>query len=224
ASQTDAIAVGEELSVALNRTPCPTILIGGPPNSGKSVFSNALRVAIKQKHPDKRVYLHRASWDGEGNWVYEAGAPEQQLDGSQPSRRELINRLVTLNEFRIHEDPETAKLIPGYFRYHAGAVKNLRQLTDCLIVDVGGLPQIEKRPLLEQCSHYIVISRLSEAIDAWHQLCGTDLVPLAVIHSVLEPQQKILKAEPLEVIAGPWIDAENAVVPEHLLQAVASLF
>lgn len=218
ASQTPGIAAGDEFSVALNRHPCPAILVGGPPDSGKSVFSNALRVALKQRYPHKRIYLHRASWDGEGNWAYEANSNKAD------SSANWIKQLVTLNEFRMHEDPETAQLIPGYFRYHAGAVANLRQLTDCLIVDVGGLPQAEKQPLVEQCSHYIVISRLPEAVSAWHQLCGKALTPLAVIHSVLENRQEIVKTKPLEAIAGPWVNPESAAISEVLLAKFEEVF
>lgn len=117
-------AVGDSFPIRLNRQPCPAILIGGPPNSGKSVFSNALRRALLEQ--GKRVFLHRASWDGEGNWAYETESPD------------LVDSLVRYNEFRIHEDPETAKLIPDFFEKQARTVANLRQLTDCLLVDVGG--------------------------------------------------------------------------------------
>lgn len=210
-SQHPTVSVGDAFAVPLNREPCPTILVGGPPNSGKSVFSNALRVVLRKRYPDKLIYLHRASWDGEGNWAYEA------------KNRDLIKRLITLNEFRIHEDSETAKLIPGYFQYHARTVGNLRKLADCLIVDVGGIPQVEKQPLVEQCSHYIVISRLAEAVDAWHQLCAPVIEPVAVVHSVLETTQTIVSEDPLELIAGPWVNADSAIAPEMILKRIDQL-
>ncbi|PZO44745.1 MAG: hypothetical protein DCF15_21880, partial [Phormidesmis priestleyi] len=159
---------------------------------------------------------HRASWDGEGNWVYEAEQPEAEKTG-------FIKRLVTVNEFRIHEDPETAQLIPGYFKYHAGSVENLRQLTDCLIVDVGGLPQLEKRPLVERCTHYVVISRRADAVADWHQLCDSVLNPLAVIHSVLDTQQQVINPEPLEIVAGPWLNTQRAVIPDILIEQIEKL-
>lgn len=210
-SQHPTISVGDAFAVPLNRDPCPAILVGGPPNSGKSVFSNALRVALRKRHPDKLIYLHRASWDGEGNWAYEA------------KNTDLIKRLITLNEYRIHEDPETAKLIPGYFQYHARTAGNLRKLADCLIVDVGGIPQVEKQPLVEQCSHYIVISRLAEAVDPWHQLCNPVIAPVAVVHSVLDAIQKIVCEDPLEIVAGPWMNADSAVLPEVILKRTDNL-
>jgi len=204
--------VGDAISVQLNRQPCPAILIGGPPNSGKSVFSNALRKALLQSSPNRRLFLYRASWDGEGNWAYES--PDD----------ELVDRLVQRNEYRIHEHPETRPLIPDFFKYHARAVENLRSLTDIVLVDVGGMPQPEKQPLLEQCTHYIIISRLASAIEVWHQFCQPLLNPVGVIHSVLERRVEVLKAQPfLEMVAGPWVEGDSAQVSESMVNAVLEL-
>lgn len=201
--------VGDALPVALNRSPCPAILIGGPPNSGKSVLSNALRLSLIRTCPQRRFFLHRANWDGEGNWAYESNNPT------------LIHQLVQRNEYRMHEKQETAKLIPAYFSYHAKAANNLRSLVDCVLVDVGGIPQPEKAPLVQQCTHYIIISRLPEAVEPWHKLCQPHLQPLAVIHSVRDRKYEILRTEPvLELIAGPWQEGETLSVPECLLQAI----
>ena len=206
-SQVVSPTVGDSFPIRLNRQPCPAILIGGPPNSGKSVFSNALRRALLEQ--GKRVFLHRASWDGEGNWTYETESPD------------LVDSLVRYNEFRIHEDPETAKLIPDFFEKQARTVANLRQLTDCLLVDVGGLPQLEKIPLVKQCSHYIVISRLPNEVEKWHKLCDSKLQPLVVIHSVLQTTQQILKESPiLEIEAGPWLVDQESVVPDIVLEII----
>lgn len=204
-------AVGDSLSIRLNRQPCPAILIGGPPNSGKSVFSNALRRALLEQ--GKRVFLHRASWDGEGNWTYETESPD------------LVDSLVRHNEFRIHEDPETAKLIPDFFEKQARTVANLRKITDCLLVDVGGSPQTEKKPLIEECSHYIVISRLPDEVKKWHALCSPTLSPLTVIHSVLETTQQQLKESPiLEIKAGPWLVDQEPVIPNPILMTVSQTY
>ena len=45
-SRVSTPTVGDLIPIQQNHSPCPAILIGGPPNSGKSVFSNALRVAL----------------------------------------------------------------------------------------------------------------------------------------------------------------------------------
>ena len=75
-SQVESPAIGDQIPIQLNRQPCPTILVGGPPNSGKSVLSNAMRLSLPQAWPKATVFLHRASWDGEGNWTYETAQSE----------------------------------------------------------------------------------------------------------------------------------------------------
>jgi CRISPR-associated protein Csx3 len=211
-SQLSSPAVGDLIPIKLNQSLCPAILIGGPPNSGKSVFSNALRTALTQTLPHHKTYLHRASWDGEGNWAYEANTP-------------MVKKFIRQSEFRIHENSETAQLIPAYYQHHADCVKNLRQLSDCVLVDVGGMPQAEKQPLIEQCTHYIVISRLAEAVAQWHAFCARSLQPVAVIHSILESEQTILHREPfLEISAGPWIDSASVNFPQCVLEKCVELY
>ena len=204
-------AIGTAIPVTPNRAPCPAILIGGPPNSGKSVLSNALRLSLSAHLREATLFLHRASWDGEGNWTHET------------PQVEFSEALVQTHEYRIHENPDTVTLIPDFFRYHAAAVQHLRQVVDCLIVDVGGLPQPEKLPLLQACSHYIVISRLPEAVEPWHRFCQPHLTPLAVIHSRLSPNQGVHQTRPwLEMTAGPWQIGTTTAVPPPLLQQVLS--
>ena len=77
------------------------------------------------------------------------------------------------------------------------------------------------RLLVKQCTHYIIISRLPEAVEAWHELCQPHLQPLAIIHSVRDQKCEILRTEPvLELVAGPWQEGEMLSVPECLLQAI----
>lgn len=211
-SRVSTPTVGDLIPIQQNQSPCPAILIGGPPNSGKSVFSNALRVALMKALPNRKTYLHRASWDGEGNWAYEADTP-------------MVKQFIQHNEFRIHENAETAKLIPSYYQHHAKVVKNLRLLSDCVLIDVGGMPQAEKQPLLEQCTHYIIISRLPEEIEKWHEFCAPSLQPLAVIHSVLEPVQTTLQHTPfLKMVAGPWLNRAAASLPACVLEKCAEIY
>jgi len=199
-------AAGDELLASPNPTLCPAIFIGGPPDSGKSVLSNALRLSLMQKL-QKRVFLHRANWDGDGNWKHES------------SNRELVKKLALENENRLHE--KAKELLPKYFIDQAQAVRNLRELVDLVLVDVGGRVQSEKAPLVPSCTHYIIISRDCEAIAQWHDFCRPTLKPLAVIHSVLEQQEEILQTQPvLEMMAGPWQEGERSSVPDKLLQEV----
>ncbi len=200
---------GDTISASLNQTPCPAILIGGPPDSGKSVLANTLRWDLLKKNLNKQIFLHRANWDGQGNWAYET------------ANQALVKRLVRENEFRIHENDDTRPLIPGYFKKNSEDVRNLRELVDLVLVDVGGKPQPEKMPLIEQCTHYIIISKSPEKIEEWHEFCQPKLQPLAVIHSVLETRIEVLSTNPfLEIVAGIWREGEMLTVPDVLLDAV----
>ncbi|MFB2974736.1 CRISPR-associated ring nuclease Crn3/Csx3 [Microseira sp. BLCC-F43] len=208
-SQVAEKAPGDTISASLNQTPCPAILIGGLPDSGKSVLANTLRWDLLKKNLNKQIFLHRSNWDGQGNWAYET------------ANRQLVERLVRENEFRIHENDLTRHLIPDYFEKNSRDVKNLRELVDLVIVDVGGKPQLEKIPLVEQCTHYIIISKSPEKIGEWHELCRPKLQPLAVIHSVLEKTIEVLSTNPfLEIVAGIWREGEMLTVPDVLLEPV----
>lgn len=203
---------GDSIPIIPNKIPGTAILIGGPPNSGKSVLSNGLRVNALDKRADIQVYLHRANWDGEGNHTYETPDPK------------LVERLRKENNVKLHHHPNKDELIGRYFKYHATATKNIRQVVDLALVDVGGVPDLVKTPVIEQCSHYIVISRYPDRVQEWHDLCGEQLKPLAVIHSVKEERLEILQTEPfLEIVAGPWERGEHQPVPDVLLQTVLKL-
>lgn len=203
-------AIGDLISITLQRPTRPAILIGGPPESGKSIFSNALRRSLNQKWPEQQIFLQRANWDGEGNWSHES------------HDQDFAKRLIKEHERRIHEHKDAAELIPEYFRYHTRATANLRQLVNLVLVDVGGKVQSEKLPLVKQCTHYIIISKKPELVQEWHDLCQPYLQPLAVIHSVLKPRgfQRLATEPCLEIIAGPWISKETLQMPDMVLEAV----
>ncbi|MGD1713111.1 hypothetical protein [Dapis sp. BLCC M172] len=194
-----------------NRTPGIAILIGGPPNSGKSVFSYALRRSLFEKDKNLKVFTQRANWDGEGNWALEMSDRQKAKDLKDTYTR------------KIHQLENSEKLMNDYFKYHAQAIKNIRDVMDIVLVDVGGKVQPEKHPILEQCSHYIIISSSEKEVGKWHDFCR-GLKPAVVIHSVLE--KKLFKLENnkdyLEVIAGPWITGETFSVPDVIVEKVLS--
>ena len=47
----------------------PALMVVGPPDSGKSVFSHRLFQTLLSSYPN--IYLQRANWDGEGNYTLE---------------------------------------------------------------------------------------------------------------------------------------------------------
>jgi CRISPR-associated protein Csx3 len=130
----------------------------------------------------------------------------------------LARQLKAENKVKISQNLNSDFLIEEYFEYQAIATKNIRQVVDLAIVDVGGIPALVKRPVVEKCSHYILISHDLEKVKVWHELCE-GLKPLAVIHSVWEDKLEVIDTEPfLEVVAGKW--EPGCVVPEVLLDAV----
>jgi CRISPR-associated protein Csx3 len=204
--------VGDTLPVAFNTTPGCAILIGGPPNSGKSVFSNALRVALTQKRPGLKVYLHRANWDGEGNHTYETPNPALAEQIRQQNNRKLHKHL-----------PD--ELLEKYLQNRAEEIVNIRTVTDLVLVDVGGVPDSKKIPIVKQCDAFMIISNHPSQVQPWQELCRSTLRPLAVIHSVPAERLEILQTDPaLEIIAGPWVRDRACTVPEILVDRVLQSF
>ena len=54
--------------------------------------------------------------------------------------------------------------MPKYFQDQAETVQNLRKVQDLILVDVGGVPQPEKHPVIAACSHYLIIGRDPDTI------------------------------------------------------------
>ncbi|MBL1179325.1 CRISPR-associated ring nuclease Crn3/Csx3 [Pantanalinema sp. GBBB05] len=204
--------IGDTLTPQFKEQPGIAILIGGPPDSGKSLLSNAIRGAISQHYPTCRIFLHRANWDGQGNWTYES--PDSTL----------TEDLVQGFDAKLHWHPEAANLVPQYFQEQAGFVENLRRVRDLLLVDVGGVPQPEKQPVVDACSHYFVISSDPIAIDSWHKLCSPNLPCLAVMHSEPDVKPDLLALSPiLELKLGLRAIAETGTLPDLLLTAISPI-
>lgn len=88
----EQVHVGQVISIEMLNLKLPTIqpnqlgpalLIVGPPDSGKSVLSHQIFNTLLKDHPD--IYLQRAHWDGEGNWILE-------LQNSDEDNREAFKR------------------------------------------------------------------------------------------------------------------------------------
>ena len=186
---------------------CPALMVVGPPDSGKSVLSHALFQALLSDHPD--IYLQRAHWDGEGNYVLELS--------TQTTDEEI-------EDFKLRNK---GALTERFFPYHAQAILQLRRQKFLVIVDVGGMVQPEKLPILEACTHYLIISSKPEAVGAWHEFCRDrgNLIPVAVIHSSLAEVEEVHQVQPyLEITSGPWVRGQTKGVTENILKYVKSLF
>jgi len=184
----------------------PVLMIVGPPDSGKSVLSHALFTALLPQHPE--IFLQRANWDGEGNWILEL--PED----------------ATATEEEVFKQFYKGNISDRFFTHHAQAILQLRHLKSLVIVDVGGKVQTSKVPILEACTHYLIISSDPDRGDEWHEFCRDrgNLKPVAVIHSRLEETLEIHRRQTyLEITSGPWIRGKTEGVPGVLLEQVQAL-
>jgi CRISPR-associated protein Csx3 len=209
ASRAAAPQVGEVIPMPPRPQPGIAIALGGPPDSGKSVLSNGLRCHLSRLRPDLRVFLHRANWDGEGNWSYEI------------SDRVTVQNLIQQGEYRFYERPESDRLLTAYFDYHAQAVINIRNQVDVVIVDLGGRVQPQKLPVVQQCTHSVIISSDPEKVAEWQVFFESGLQPLAVVHS----KGAVDRAFPMsDRFWQGAIDLTEVIrterVPERLLQTI----
>lgn len=181
----------------------PSLLIVGPPDSGKSVLSHQIFSTLVKDFPN--IYLQRAQWDGEGNWTLEL--PEEATDEEREAYK-------VLNKGGLTEQ---------FFPYQGLAIERLRRQKQLVIVDAGGVVQPEKKSILEACTHYLIISSKPEEIEPWHEFCAGEggLALVAVIHSVLEARCEALAQEPfLELVCGPWVMGKTQGIPEVLRETL----
>ncbi|MEN9217847.1 MAG: CRISPR-associated ring nuclease Crn3/Csx3 [Gloeomargarita sp. DG_2_bins_126] len=180
----------------------PAVMVVGPPRSGKSLLSYALFQALLPTCPD--LYLQRAHWDGEGNWFLEIGDPQQGQ---------------TLKGY--YRGTATAEFFP----VQAQAILALRRHKRLVLVDVGGKVDPVKQPLLEACSHYLVVCREPEAIPAWHEFCADrgNLELLGIIHTYPGEGNRVRQISPyLEIELG--IPGQTApTLPPALLEKIGHL-
>lgn len=206
ASRTPKFTPGDRFSLVAKLS-CPAILIGGPPKSGKSVLSRALDLTLESKGLKNTIHLHRAQWDGEGDWFADMENRNLAKALSKQYRGKPVN-------------PQ------AFFQTQGRIVDEIRQAMNLVLVDFGGLPQPSDVILLERCTHYIIISSQPELIPYWHEFCGQQgkLTPLAVIHSVLEERLEVLQMKPyLEIIAGSWHHSQTRSIPDVLWQRILSM-
>jgi len=199
-------ALGDAFHVGSGAT-SKAILIGGPPNSGKSVLADSLARALRRKFgPD--IHLQRAHADGEGDWFVEMYA-----------NAELQARADALRK------SAKAKYTDRFFLHHSAAVQNARESSRLVLVDFGGVTNNADAPLLHRCTHYILISSSAEKLPEWHEFCANrgGLVCLAVVHSTLEARCETVSREPyLEMIAGPWNRGQEAV-PDAMIEVAGGV-
>lgn len=110
--------------------PYPAVLIGGPPDSGKSWLTYCLTQALRARSVPH--FVIRAAPDGEGDWYHEAD-------------RTLVQELRYAGQW----SPEFADRVTGAIqRRHYP-----------LLVDAGGRPKRWQEGIFRECTHAILLIR-----------------------------------------------------------------
>ena len=184
----------------------PAILIGAPPDSGKSVLTYNLTQALRRFKDEVPHYVFRANTDGEGDWLFEAG-PEEV--------RQLRVKGKWTDEFRELVRRDIAgRFVP-------------------IIVDLGGLPIEKDHDIFRACTHSILLIKddAKDAIQTWHDFITINgLTRLAEIRSQLSGPSVLTSQENDPVITGSITFGQerqeriHGVVFDALVERVAALF
>lgn len=162
----------------------PAILIGGPPNAGKSVLTYNLTQALRRYeiahpeifHSEISHYVFRASADIEGDWF---------LRGDLETVDQIVKKV---KDYRNWTDV-----------FRALVCRDIPQRHLPLIVDLGGLPKDADTCIFQACTHSILLLK-DEDEDAsrlWRYFTTTNgLIPLAELHSQLEGKSILTAEEP----------------------------
>jgi CRISPR-associated protein Csx3 len=155
----------EERELFISRL--PALLIGGPPNAGKSVLTHHLSKALHRAEVPH--YVLRASHDGEGSWLYE-GNPEAMR--------------VLRDKVRLHGkwSPEFRQLV----------LHLLQSRLLPLLVDLGGDPPIEDIPFFRLCTRSLLLLKEGDEISATWKTYVSEYgpTPFAEFISRLQPGGK----------------------------------
>ncbi len=183
----------------------PAILMGGPPNSGKSSLTYNLTRELRNREIPH--YVFRANPDIEGDWF---------LEGELETVRQIQ---LKVSDYRHWTD---------IFREFV--CRDLAHRYLPLIVDLGGLPRDTDNCIFQVCTHSILLLKDEdeEATRTWHRYTTTNgLLPLAELRSQLEGDSILISKEPTitGTISGLVRGARlHNTVFDTLLERVSQLF
>jgi CRISPR-associated protein Csx3 len=177
----------------------PAVMIGGPPNSGKSILAYNLSQALRKA--GVQHYVLRAAPDGEGDWAHEAD-------------QALVRTILV---------PQ--KWTPDFVEY---VCQSLDQRHLPLIVDVGGRPASWQEIIFDHCTHAILLTPDEASRMIWQALVVRhNLVLLADLHSELQGPDVVTTTSP--ILIGKISGLERGVpisspTFEALVECIAHLF
>ena len=177
----------------------PAVLIGGPPNSGKSVLTYNLTQSLRER--GVQHYVVRAAPDGEGDWACEA-------------RQSIVRTILVPRAWT-----------PAFVDH---VCQSLDQRPLPLIVDVGGRPTAWQECIFDYCTHAILLTPDASARAAWREMAERhDLIRLADLVSELHGVSRVTATHPVleGVIAGlEWGRRIGGPTYTALVERVARLF
>lgn len=151
----------------------PAILIGGPPEAGKSVLTYNLTQELRLHNIPH--YVFRASADIEGDWFLQADV-------------ETLNQIVgKVKEFRCWTDV-----------FRAFVCRDLAKRHLPLIVDIGGLPKEADNCIFQVCQYSILLRKDGEeaVTQAWRDYTK-HTQRLAELRSQKEGKSLLLTRDPI---------------------------
>jgi len=183
----------------------PALLIGGPPNAGKSVLFYSLTRTLYER--GVRHHAIRACPDGEGNWYQE------------------IHREI---------DPEMIRLLRIKKAWTESFVQGIRRDLERrhlpLLVDMGGHPEEWQFRILQACTHSLLLLRPDkpESASFWRTLVRhASLLPLAEIFSEFDGVSTITSKTPF--LKGTLVGLKRGILAQGalydaLVECIAALF
>lgn len=150
-----------------NTSKSKVIAIVGPPNSGKTVFTNFLLAAIKEKigteHYMNDIYKIHANPDGEGDWTNEI---EEE-------------RRIALRNKKFFDEEFTQKMLRD--------IENTKNVKKIIFIDCGGRIDKKNNLILSKCTHAIIVSSNNDDTYKWKGAIDlSELKTLAEVTSVTE--------------------------------------
>lgn len=193
--------------IDMARVKLPAILIGGPPEAGKSVLTYNLTLELRRRGIEH--YVFRAHPDIEGDWF---------LAANQDNVRSIS---VTVEQYRRWDQ-----------RFKDLVCRDLARRRHLpLLVDLGGCPQPDEQCMFEACTHSILLLKESQK-DLSQRWCDyvrdNDLTALAEFHSQQGGTSTLHSRHP--VIRGTLTDLQRGMQHiygstfDALADRVANLF
>ncbi|WP_414565156.1 MULTISPECIES: CRISPR-associated protein Csx3 [unclassified Anabaena] len=208
ATHTPAYKLGEiiETDEPYKSKPIIKVVLGGPPQSGKSCLREGLKQAITNIAGAPYPYVITACPDGEGAWFSEAARRDP----------DLARRL---------KDEYKAKFTPEFAIKAAGWVRSAN--TPLNIIDVGGKITEENRVIVREATHAVILSgdRGKDEVPLWEKFCRDLNIPIiANLDSDYQgTEDKIFTRSPLLTGSVHLLERGEDISSRPMVQALAQL-